>query len=199
MLGAAYLLLPVVIGHGASLWGIRYVLPFFVLSAPLAALVLAGAAREKWALAVASVFVILALPWTLLNNVRPLIGATPQMTRIGSILTTDRTEVLLANGLQPVQNDYAEAAAETYAQRCSSVGLIGMQGGYPEYPFWWILHAPESGIRFESLSHSVYTERYVDRSFVPCLIICAGCDAGGGMPEYALVNVHGPFSVWRRE
>ena len=199
MLGAAYLLLPVVIGHGASLWGIRYVLPFFVLSAPLAALVLAGAAREKWALAVASVFVILALPWTLLNNVRPLIGATPQMTRIGSILTTDRTEVLLANGLQPVQNDYAEAAAETYAQRCSSVGLIGMQGSYPEYPFWWILNAPQSGIQIESLSHSAYTERYVDPSFEPCLVICAGCDAGGGMPEYALVNVHGQFSVWRRE
>ncbi len=92
-----YLLLPVVIGHGASLWGIRYVLPFFVLLAPLAAVVLAGGAREKWALAGAGGFVMLALPWTLLNNVRPLIGVTPQVTRIESILTTDRTEILLAN------------------------------------------------------------------------------------------------------
>jgi hypothetical protein len=199
MLGAAYLLLPVVIGHGASLWGIRYVLPFFVLSAPLAAVALAGAAREKWALAGAGVFVVLALPWTLLNNVRPLIGATPRVTRIESILTTDRTEVLLANGLQSIQNEYAEAAAETFVQGCGTVGLIGMLDTHPEYPFWWILDAPQSGIRIESLSHSVHTERYVDRTFKPCLIICAGCDASVSVPEYSLVRVHGPFSVWGLE
>ncbi len=198
MIGAAYLLLPVVIGHGASLWGIRYVLPFFVLSAPLVALVLVAATRERWTLAAAGGLIVLALPWTVLNNVRPLIGSTPGMTRIGSILTADRTEVMLAN-IQWEQENYASAAGDALSLGCKTVGLIGMQNAQPEYPFWWILDAPQSGIRIESLSHSAYTERYVDPSFEPCVIICAGCDAGESVPEYALVGVNGAFSTWRRE
>ena len=137
--------------------------------------------------------ILLSLPYTLLNNIRPLIGATPYTTRIESILTTDRTEILLANDLQRVQDDYAEAAAETYTQACTTVGLIGMQDEFPEYPFWWILHAPQSGIRIESLSHSVYTEKYVDPSFEPCLIICAGCDLRAPRPGYTPVGERGPL------
>jgi hypothetical protein len=194
-----YLLLPVVIGHVTSVWGIRYQLPFFVLWAPVGAVVVLEVASERAAVPTACLLVLLTLPYVFFNNTRPLIGATPYTTRIGSILTTDRTEILLDNSLQRVQNDYAEAAAETYAQGCTTVGLIGVTGNLPEYPFWWILDAPQSGIRIESLSHSVYTEQYVDRSFKPCLIICAGCEAGASVPEYALVRVHGPFSVWRHE
>ena len=74
-----------------------------------------------------------------------------------------------------------------------------MQDEYPEYPLWWILHSPESGIRIESLSHSVSIERYVERSFEPCLTICAGCDASASVLGYAPVGVRGPFSIWRRE
>jgi hypothetical protein len=194
-----YLLLPIVIGHVTSVWGIRYQLPFFVLWAPIAACVMLEVASERVAIPAACLLVLLSLPYVFFNNIRPLIGATPYTTRIESILTTDRTEVLLDNSLQRVQNDYAEAAAETFAQGCTTVGLIGVTLSLPEYPFWWILDAPQSGIRIESLSHSVYTERYVDPSFKPCLIICAGCEASASVPEYFLVRIHGPFSVWRLE
>ena len=156
-------------------------------------------ASQRAAIPAACLLVLLSLPYGFFNNTRPLIGATPYTTRIESILTTDRTEGLLDNSLQRVQNDHAEAAAETYAQGCTTVGLIGMSGSLPEYPFWWILNARQSGIRMESLSHSVYTERYVDRSFEPCLIICAGCDASVSVPKYAPVGVRGPFAIWRQE
>jgi hypothetical protein len=195
----AYLLLPIVIGHVTSVWGIRYQLPFFVLWAPIAACVMVAAFSDRVAVPAAITFILLSLPYVLFNNIRPLIGAMPYTTRIESILTADRTEVLLDNSLQRVQNDYAEAAAETYAQGCTTVGLIGTGVNLPEYPFWWILDAPQSGLRIESLSHSVYTERYVDRDFEPCLIICTECGPGTDVPEYSLVRIHGPFTVLRHE
>jgi hypothetical protein len=91
-------------------------------------------------------------------------------------LTADRTEVLLDNCLQRVRNDCAEAASEAHTAGCTSAGLIGMGVDLPEYPFGWILDAPQRGIWIESLSHSQLIDKYVDRSFEPCLIICAGCD-----------------------
>ncbi len=104
----AYLLLPIVIGHVTSVWGIRYQLPFFVLWAPIAACVVVAVASDRVAVPAAIVFILLSLPYVLFNNIRPLIGDMPYTTRIESILTTDRTEVLLDNSLQRVQNDYAE-------------------------------------------------------------------------------------------
>jgi 4-amino-4-deoxy-L-arabinose transferase-like glycosyltransferase len=128
-----YLLLPVVIGHGASVWGIRYVLPFFVLSAPVIALVVAQAISGRL-LAVTNCGLIgLSLPWVLLNNTRPLLTDLPYTTRVESILVADRTELLLAN-LQRQQDAYWNAATLVETLGCRNVGLR-LPGYAPEYPF----------------------------------------------------------------
>jgi len=188
-----YLLLPVVIGHGNSVWGIRYVLTFFVLSSPVAAVVIAQAFSGRVVSVAAFSLIALSLPWTLLNNTRPLITDLPYTTRVESILVMDRTELLLAN-LQREQDAYWNAAVLVEAMKCRQVGLR-LPGYSPEYPFWWLLNAPESGIRIESAYHSAYTDRYVDPTFEPCVIICSDCATGDEIPGYSLVAGYGWFSV----
>jgi hypothetical protein len=191
-LAGVYLLLPIVIGHGTSIWGIRYVLPFFVLAAPAVAVV-AQAVSGRLLGVTAFCLLGLSLPWTLLNNTRPLLTDLPHTTRVESILAADRTELLLAN-LQRQQDAYWDAARLVETLGCRNVGLR-LPGYAPEYPFWWMLDAPESGIRVESVYHSAYTDRYVDPTFQPCVIICSDCPAGDEVPGYALLAGYGWFSV----
>lgn len=195
VMGLTYVLLPLVIGHGVSIWGIRYVLPFLVLSSPLVAVVAAGLVSNRLALVGASALLGLSLPWTLLNNTRPLLTDLPYTTRIESILEADRTELLLAN-LQRQQDAYWNAAMRVEASGCRALGLR-LPGYSPEYPFWWMLDATESGIRIESVYHSAYTDRYVDPDFMPCMIICSDCPGGEEIPGYSKSDDFGWFFLLR--
>jgi hypothetical protein len=189
-----YILLPLVIEAGTSVWGIRYVLPFFVLSSPLVAVGADNILSGRVISVAACCLIALSLPWTLLNNTRPLLTDQPYTTRIESILVADRTELLLAN-LERQQDAYWNAAVQVETLGCRQVGL--RLPGNAEYPFWWLLNAPESGIRIESLYHSIYTERYVDPTFKPCAIICSDCTADDEIPGYLPVAGYGSFSVFR--
>jgi hypothetical protein len=120
----------------------------------------------------------------------------PLNTNTESILTADRTEIMLSNYMGDVQNDYANAAEQVRTLGCTAVGLRLTQD-FSEYPFWWILDAPQSGIRIESLYHSSYTDKYVERSFKPCVIICSDCGDGAEEPTYSLVARYGDLSVFR--
>jgi len=44
-----------------------------------------------------------------------------------------------------------------------------------EYVFWWLLNAPQSGIRIESIDTSPIFQHYADPNFKPCAIICTIC------------------------
>ena len=77
-----YLLLPIVIGHADSFWGVRYQLPFFVLWAPVFGYAIARFERT-WLTASSFVLLTLAsLPWLMFNNIRPLIGMPPWPTKV---------------------------------------------------------------------------------------------------------------------
>jgi hypothetical protein len=68
---------------------------------------------------------------------------------------------------------------------CHRVGLR-IDSGDLEYAFWWLLNAPQSGIRIETLYPLDSLAGLVDRDFVPCAIICSVC----GESRVALNGLH---------
>jgi hypothetical protein len=73
-------------------------------------------------------------------------------------------------------NPFMEAAHDIRDFGCHEVELR-IDSHDPQYPIWWLLKAPQSGVRIESLYNSAVLNRYADPAFKPCAIlraICAG-------------------------
>lgn len=168
-----YALVPVVIGHGASRWAVRYQLPFFVLWSPVAGAAVGALRRPRAPTIVAAALMFAALPWLFLNNMRPVIGMPPWPTATDSIFTATKSEMLFATnpGLRDDYQDLTEIVAES---GCRSVGLRLETSNF-EYPFWWLLKSPESGVQLELINAAPHTGRYLDPSFQPCAVICSIC------------------------
>jgi len=166
-----------------DLYGVRYQLPFLVAWAPVFAAGV-GLCQKKW-LAPALVILLLlsASPWVLFNRTRPLIAmrASPDPYSIPclagcttpSILANPSSEIVFGN-LYEYREGYLSVTEDLRSSGCQQVGLI-LDSHDPEYILWWLLKAPQSGIRLESLSTYPELERYIDISFEPCAIICATC------------------------
>lgn len=168
-----YGLIPIVIGHGPSIWGMRYQLPFFIMAAPVFGGVWSSGRRSwpGWVLGVA--LMAGAVPWLLFNNTRPLVGRTPWPTRVGSILTTPSDEVMFA--INPrIRPSYEEAVRTVQDSSCREVGLR-IDSGHLEYLFWWLFGAPEDGTRIETIHTFPGLEPLLDREFHPCAILCTIC------------------------
>jgi hypothetical protein len=76
---------------------------------------------------------------------------------------------------------------------CSQVGL-NAGSELLEYPLWWLLEAPQSGVRIEVLSSDPRLLPYTDASFTPCVVVCTQCE---GEESYrALPLAHVFDSVW---
>ena len=170
---AMFGMIPIVIGHGPSIWGMRYQLPFFVMAAPVVGGVWT-AGRRAWPARVLGMGLLVAgLPWLLFNNTRPLIGRTPWPTRVGSILTTPSAEVMFA--INPrIRLSYEQAVETVQALSCREVGLR-IDSGHLEYLFWWLFGAPEDGTRIETIHTFPSLEPLLDRDFHPCAILCTIC------------------------
>jgi hypothetical protein len=155
-----------------DVYGARQHLTFFALSAPLVGLVMSRTLPAKAQSALIGLFLALAVPWVLLNQTRPLVGWQPR-TRSESVLVAPRDKVLFANVFQ-LRKPYMAAAQLVENSGCRSVGLF-IDSHDPEYAWWWLLGAPESGVRIEIVDPLRATERYVDPSFKPCAMICTLC------------------------
>jgi len=175
---ATYLMIPVVVGHGASLWGLRYQLPFFVLWAPVFGGAV-GAIFRGWIGWLAGLGLLVAsLPWVLFNNTRPVIGAPPWPTRTESVFVASPEDLAFAmvpRSGHPANAESLSAIADLVQERsCRQVGLVIDPSGL-EYLYWWALQAPQSGIRLENLNAIPETTRYLDPAFRPCVVVCTLC------------------------
>jgi 4-amino-4-deoxy-L-arabinose transferase-like glycosyltransferase len=171
---AAYILLPTVASAGAGNWGIRYQLPFFVLACPVIAWGLGALPWQRVQAPVAGVLLLSAVPYMVFNNTRPIVGRTPWPTRVPSVFAADPSRILLA--MAPEAREAFLGVAEGVRQAgCDRVGLR-LDSGDLEYALWWLLEAPQSGVRVETLYPLDTLTGLVDRSFVPCAVICSICD-----------------------
>jgi len=159
------------ITYSIQLWGICYQLGFLMLSAAVVG-VAAGWMRRTLALGLAVVLVLTALPYVFLNNTRPLVGASPR-TRTGSIFVTAPVDLLFTSTPE-IEAQYALVAAWLEDSACRQVGLdLGSRD--LEYTLWWLLDAPQSGFRLETLGSSAGTRELRDAGFEPCAVLCTRC------------------------
>ncbi len=189
-----YLLLPVIIGNGSSLVGLRFQLPFFVMWGPVFGSVIEGSTKPRLGWLVAVGLLIAAMPWVFFNNTRPLIGAQPWTTKLPSVLGTPPEEILFAMN-HGSYDEYLDIAKTIRQSDCKDIGLVLDSHDF-EYQLWWLLDAPQSGLKMRSIETFVSLERYLDLAYEPCAIICTIC---GDRSEYAgmpLAKSYGSLSLY---
>ena len=169
-----------------DLYGLRYQLPFFVAWAPIFGVVVAGLDGRWLARTAAFLLLLAALPWVFFNRSRPLIAmkAEPERfsipcdwhfgcTIVGSILLEPDPTILFANWMA-LRDPYTKISADIIRSDCKEIGLR-IDSHDNEYLFWWLLKAPQSGIRLETIYTFPELERYRDPTFKPCAVICTIC------------------------
>ncbi len=148
-----------------SIFGSRYHLPFFVLSAPAVGTVLSERLGARWSLLVGAILLLYSWPWLVHQSQRPL-------------LTTDGAPGLLSEERESfyLPESYLvqmrEAVRRIQGADCKDIGLA-ISGDRPEYPFWVLLGAPRSDIRLEWIIGDLApSAAYRDPDFEPCALIC---------------------------
>jgi len=174
-----YLMLAIVVNSSVS--DGRYQLPFFIASAPVSGIDIE--ALPKKALSVTALLLIASLPWVLFNRTRPLIAMRPSNTPFTipcladctaqSILIEPPVRILFASVID-LQGPYTLATTAIRESSCRSVGLQ-IDSHDLEYPFWWLLDAPQSGIHLETIYPAEGLARYLGPNFKPCAILCSIC------------------------
>lgn len=176
-----------------DVYGLRYQLPFLVIWAPMVGVAFARNGYRRLAVAATIALLIISLPWVLLNRSRPLVGKRPT-TMTQSILNILPVDILFAK-------DAAEGATYEQAVRhveglgCTNVGLR-IDSHDREYAFWWLLHAPQSGVRIEVVDPTPATARYLDPAFKPCAIVCTICGQRTSLHGLPLTGTFGSVTVF---
>lgn len=153
-------------------YGVRYHLPFFVLWSGAIGAAASLTRLRKLANPAATLLLLTSLPWLLLNRSRPIVDLRPR-TMTSSIFDEPPAAVLFANWTN-LRKPYLKITEDVIATGCQEVGLR-IDSHDLEYPYWWLLDAPQSGIRLEVVDTYPHLERYLDQDFKPCAIICSVC------------------------
>jgi hypothetical protein len=190
----AFILLAIFINFGV--YDGRYELGFFIAWAPAFGIFM-DTLQGKWiTVSGAVVLLIASLPWVFFNRTRPLIAMRPSSDPFtipcladctaGSVLNEPPTRILFAGWIY-LQGPYTQATRAVQQSGCKSVGLQ-IDSHDLEYTFWWLLDAPQSGVRIEVLDTYPELQRYVDQTFKPCAVLCTICKGESHVHGLPLVN-----------
>lgn len=158
-----------------NVFGTRYQLPFFVLFAPAAVVILSKFEKIKLGNLVAILLVISCYPWVFQIASRPLIPDPGSALVQGSILNESRLNLYFANA-PGERDDYVLFTEGIKSSACSDVGIL-LEGEDPEYLLWVLMGAPRRSLQIEWLVSGA-TARYAHADFKPCAVICHGCESG---------------------
>lgn len=172
---------------------VRLHLPFLVVMAPMV-----GAAAGLWLRPgrlglLSGVLILISLPWLLLNQTRPVVSLRPR-TAIVSVFQADKVDILFANWL-PERDSFIAAIDAVEATGCTQIGLR-IDSHDLEYPYWWLLGAPQNGMRLEHLDPYPHLLRYVDAGFRPCAILCTVCGGRTRLHGLERAGEFGPISLF---
>ena len=168
-------------------WGIRYQLPFWIMWAPAFGVVIIKIGGQKLASTAIVLLLLSALPWTFFNRTRPLIAMRDREQperltipcdwhfgcTIGSVLVEPPETALFANIIS-LRKPYLEMAPDLRSTGCENIGLR-IDSHDHEYLCWWVLGAPQSGIRIETVYPHPEVENLFDSEYRPCAVICTIC------------------------
>jgi hypothetical protein len=129
------------------------------------------------------IFILSAFPWVLFNRTRPLIAMRDSSDpytipciagcTAGSILIEPPEKTMFAVW-GSLGGAYIEAMNQVKETGCQNIGLK-LDSNDLEYAYWYLLGAPQNGMRLESIVTYPELERYLDPNFKPCVIICTTC------------------------
>jgi 4-amino-4-deoxy-L-arabinose transferase-like glycosyltransferase len=172
-----------------DVYGNRYQLPFFLAWSPLFGIAIGIIHLKTLNRLITILLFISAFPWVLFNRTRPLIAmrdSTDPYTipclagcTAGSILNEPPEKTMFA-----VWGDlgkaYVEATNQVKQTGCKDIGLK-LDSNDLEYAYWYLLGAPQNGMRLENIVTYPELERYLDPNFIPCAIICTTCGDQGSL------------------
>ncbi len=167
---------------------IRFHLPFFVLWGAVFGALASFIELKKFVYLTPFLFVLSSIPWLLFNRTRSLIPLKPY-TSLGGSVFKETSEVILFANWHMLREPYTSVTEAVKQTSCRDIGLR-IDSHDLEYPYWRLLEAPESGIRIKTVDEYRYLERYLDRSFEPCAIICSIC---GDREEFRGLVRYGEF------
>jgi len=193
-----YLLLTIAsyltLGYGIyDFFGVRFQLPAFIAWAVPFGIVSESLVERSrvWPVAMTLLLFLMALPWLLFNRTRPVIAMRDSSDPLTipclagctaeSVLIAPPTRVMFAGKLV-LEEPYVQATNALKETGCRSVGLY-LDSHDLEYLFWWLLEAPQSGIRLETLHAVPETERYLDPAYQPCAVLCTLCRQGNQIQD----------------
>lgn len=160
-----------------SPWNARYQLPVFVLGSAFSAVVLVRVLQPRVVAAITCLMLVLALPLTVLNSSRPLIG------RYYNLITLPRDESYFFDNHRPYASFFIQAAHAVASKDCRSIGLDAGRLHF-EYPMMALIerdvrsyskqeHEP---LRFSYVAVKNSTLAYKNTATPdPCIVVCLGC------------------------
>ncbi len=182
-----------------DLYGVRFQLPFFLAFAPLFGLAVELLDKKTLTNFLIVLLLFGALPWILFNRIRPLIAmrdSTDQFTipclagcTTGSILNETRANIIFGS-LVEIRESYTAASEAVRASGCREIGLQ-LDSHDPEYLFWWLLDAPQSGIRIETGTSFPELKQYLVPGYQPCAILCTTCTQTTTIEGYQMEEAFG--------
>ena len=129
------------------------------------------------------ILLLSAFPWVLFNRTRPLIAMRESSDpytipciagcTAGSILVEPPEKTMFAVW-GSLGSAYVDAMNRVKETGCQDFGLK-LDSNDLEYAYWYLLGAPQNGMRLESIVTYPELERYLDPGFKPCAIICTTC------------------------
>jgi hypothetical protein len=158
-----------------TIFGSRYHMPFFVLSAPIVAIATEGISARVLMPFFSIVLVVASRQWLFELKARPLNGR---------LFSAPREERYLGGRMEDV---YMEMTSQIMSVSCNKVGIL-IGGNYPEYPIWVYLGAPRDELEIEwIIADNDPSGEYMKVNFEPCAMICQFCPKEWvtfrGMPE----------------
>jgi 4-amino-4-deoxy-L-arabinose transferase-like glycosyltransferase len=177
-------------------FGARLHLPLFLMAGPIVGLVLgSGTNTGRWA-AITLGLMLLAMPWILLNQSRPVFGWRPR-TRVQSVFTATEEELMFAN-VQDSREPYVQGAQVVLESGCTRIGT-SLDSRDPEYVLWWLLGAPTGHVEIASVRPLASLEHLRNRSFEPCGIFCTNCGDRREFEGLMLASQVGRVSIFLDE
>jgi hypothetical protein len=149
-------------------------LPFFILFAPMLAVLLDRLEKFDLEIVIAVLLFAYSLPWLFQTQERPII---PDVIRTYPISIFGETHTLLYFATHPDDYPYYLAITEEIkAREIKEVGL-DLTPTSEEYPFWVMLGAPDDDLRIAWMDTTSASSKYLHSEFVPGAIICENCTA----------------------
>ncbi|WP_337286853.1 glycosyltransferase family 39 protein [Candidatus Methylomirabilis sp.] len=142
-------------------WHSRLHLPFFVLSAAFAAVVVTKTFHDRLISLLMIALTVVSLPYLAYNSTRPLIGAN-------SVLSSKRDSQYFRNRPE-LALSYDRVAALVKESQCTHVGLMIGDDDW-EYPLWVMTGASEGRILLKHIAVDNVSGR-IPSHFTPCAVI----------------------------